>query len=68
MLTDIERTRVVTAQHIEHFLAKKYKELLTILDEANNDFLSHEKCEIERMKGVVSGLEELYEELFGGEE
>ena len=66
MLTEKERIRKVTAQDIEHFLTKQYKKLLTILEETDNDFLSHDKFEIERMKGVIIGLEELYGELFGG--
>lgn len=68
MLTEKEKTRMVTAQEIEHFLNKQYKKLLTILEETSNDFLSHEKVEIERMKGVIIGLEELYEYLFGGDD
>ena len=66
MLTEKERIRKVTAQDIEHFLTKQYKKLLTILEETSDDFLSHDKVEIERMKGVIIGLEELYEDLFGG--
>lgn len=66
MLTEKERTRRVTAQEIEHFLTKQYKKLLTMLEETSNDFMSHDKYELERMKGIIIGLEELYEDLFGG--